>query len=768
MAPTKLTALLDELKRFSFSLTSAADYVYQPLNREEIRLLHLLPGLFEDPIFIAIKHVHLRPRQARARIAVEDVRRTLPPQSEVYETLDGRFILVDENDAKFPREGVGNDLSGMSGSFKNTEYYAPQPETTEADDMIDSMPKFEALSYVWGSTESPRKIYVATSEQRDTAMPEINITVSSLDIAPNLENALRHLRKKTESRTLWIDSIAINQRDLSEKSEQVPRMSDIFRSAPRVVVWLGPEADKSRTALSTLRLIGDQVEFTANMQPLVAPGCKHPDWLQPDHPFPFDDAAWEAISCLLQRAWFDRLWTFQEIQLANRHGIMVCGDDELPWRTFRRAILCLGNKHGSIRYLAPRPEVMIVCYNSTRRPFELLFETAVARQQEDPRDKVYAILNLLPPSLAAKIQPDYKLPTATVYTETFLSYVEMSQRLDLLVHCVDYRSLENSPSWVPNWSARTLDYTVWPTQLASGLSATNSRRIQPGVLEVVGTRCAIVDEITDFHSLEDTPLASGPSALKPSLQWLADYQGDVAKSRTRVDEFRKNAHNFLDAWVYVLLCGGLKGQFPSINSFPSLQQAKQAVVDLLHQARTASLDNESLIQNYIVQKALTYSFPGQKMFTTTDGQIGFSGKGVRQGDIVCVLLGCHFPVILRPAGKDTYTIAEKCYVPGLQSVEALLGPLPPNYTLQIMNDGVGGHTVQFKNADNDSLASEDPRLGDLPAEWEQLNAVRTRDDPLFFARFRNKETGKVINSDPRMLPGALEARGVKLHSFKLV
>jgi hypothetical protein len=59
-------------------------------------------------------------------------------------------------------------------------------------------------------------------------------------VTPNCESALRHLRLKKKPRTLWIDALCINQSSNAEKSRQVPLMGDIYESASRVLIWLGP------------------------------------------------------------------------------------------------------------------------------------------------------------------------------------------------------------------------------------------------------------------------------------------------------------------------------------------------------------------------------------------------------------------------------------------------------------------------------------------------------------------------------------------------
>jgi hypothetical protein len=63
------------------------------------------------------------------------------------------------------------------------------------------------------------------------------------DITKNLECALRYLRYKESPRVLWVDAICINQNDLAEMSEQVPKMGEIYSRAMKVYAWLG-EADR--------------------------------------------------------------------------------------------------------------------------------------------------------------------------------------------------------------------------------------------------------------------------------------------------------------------------------------------------------------------------------------------------------------------------------------------------------------------------------------------------------------------------------------------
>jgi hypothetical protein len=72
-----------------------------------------------------------------------------------------------------------------------------------------------------------------------------------LPITPSLETALQHVRHETESVTIWVDQISINQSDDDEKNEQVANMYRIYQTASNVIVWLGSTADGSDEVMET-------------------------------------------------------------------------------------------------------------------------------------------------------------------------------------------------------------------------------------------------------------------------------------------------------------------------------------------------------------------------------------------------------------------------------------------------------------------------------------------------------------------------------------
>jgi hypothetical protein len=92
---------------------------------------------------------------------------------------------------------------------------------------------FEAVSYVWGSETPSKPIFCRENR-------------SKLYITANCYTALHHLRHQHKARTLWIDSICINQSDISERNAQVQIIEGIFTAARRVIVFLGESNYGSR------------------------------------------------------------------------------------------------------------------------------------------------------------------------------------------------------------------------------------------------------------------------------------------------------------------------------------------------------------------------------------------------------------------------------------------------------------------------------------------------------------------------------------------
>jgi hypothetical protein len=103
--------------------------------------------------------------------------------------------------------------------------------------------RYEAVSYVWDC-------FVVASD--------IRIRAVLCTVPTSAEDVLQAVRYKDSERSIWIDTICINQIDRIEKQHQVVIMGRIYQEADRTVFWLGEADEHTELAFKTLNTIFDQ------------------------------------------------------------------------------------------------------------------------------------------------------------------------------------------------------------------------------------------------------------------------------------------------------------------------------------------------------------------------------------------------------------------------------------------------------------------------------------------------------------------------------
>ncbi len=160
----------------------------------------------------------------------------------------------------------------------------------------DETPEYEALSYVWGSP---------------TPAKQMLLNGRNVEITPNLDCALRHLRQPDSQRLLWVDALCINQKDLDEKAHQIKLMRPIYALASGVVLWLGPATDQTDAAMRSIEKLDKEY------------------WSTYDFQVNFME--------LLYRPWFTRIWVVQEFVVGwpmKGSPRIGCGSIWVPWLSF--------------------------------------------------------------------------------------------------------------------------------------------------------------------------------------------------------------------------------------------------------------------------------------------------------------------------------------------------------------------------------------------------------------------------------------------------
>ncbi|PNP38003.1 hypothetical protein TGAMA5MH_10102 [Trichoderma gamsii] len=751
-------------------------YHYRPLRDSEIRLIQLHPAQqTHDDILLTIFHRPLNARKDESnptRLTRTQLQSTLPAGWEVFETPEGRYLFCndstdegeseDDDDDEAEENDEASQESGSDASSDGdfvTTWEHPDPSIDRA--LYELPPEstfweqdtvFEALSYQWGSPNNPGTAFVKPSTG--------NAIVATFSIGKNLESALRHLRYTSKPRTLWIDAICINQNDNAEKAAQVIRMADIYSLAARVVVWLGPAEDDSELAISTLAYLGAQVETTLDAYRLTSPGAEEPMWYDIDCSLPYSDAQWKAIECLILRAWFTRVWTAQEIHLANRLAIIQVGNATLLWSLFRRATECLKDKpnHGEERLSLSK--VTSSTLNGKGRPLSDLFRRFAHRDCSNGHDKVYGLMAMVPPAFVAATRPDYTQPVSKTYADAFIADTKLLERWEIFGCDVADRTsdFDDVPSWVPDLKSKKRHmYYSGLLQFTAGNSRLDYQFVDSSKFRVRGLRCATVKRVGIYAILH-------PQAILFAIRlWEPEdlYTGTYVTGEPLIDAFAKT-----------LLQNDLRERNPTDKGWPTLAEWRAYCKRHIFSESAEPL--EILNSSHYLDDMVSGRCGRRVYMETEEGYIGLGPRGCKPGDIICVIPGCNSPVVIRETDNGNFRLVGSSFVYGLNDGQALLGRLKSPWRVQIFDHPEQDFRIEHRyyNRETRELTVSDPRLEDHP-EWERvsledLGRPLIGDDPIILKLFKNKITGGIMNSDPRLLPEALEARGVDLQWFTIV
>ncbi|KAF4448762.1 hypothetical protein F53441_7869 [Fusarium austroafricanum] len=326
-------------------------------------------------------------------------------------------------------------------------------------------PPYTALSYVWGSQDSPK-------------LPAI-IDGTTVHISSTVENALRRLRFRKKVRWLWVDQLCINQSDETEKSHQVHQMHHIYKDADQVIAWLGNGDEDSDLICRLMRDTGralrsNDLEALRNLYS----GNKEEGGVNLE-------AAQKAFHGFCQRQYWQRLWVMQEFAVGRRIAI-ACGDwivksdliDQtleaptiIPRRARKKPIEGLETLEQNVKFVYSTPLLSYVFNLFTRRAHVIWAANEIYGQSllqvvgvslileadynvvhaTDTRDRIFALLNMASDKDYFDKFPDYSMSVEEVYRETACKILQQGT-IDVLMYCQRPRKVSSLPSWVPDWS----------------------------------------------------------------------------------------------------------------------------------------------------------------------------------------------------------------------------------------------------------------------------------------------------------------------------
>ena len=606
----------------------------------------------------------------------------------------------------------------------------------------EDVPQYEALSYTWGSAESPCRLRVSS------------ISDHSIDITENLAEALPYLRDPVSPRVLWIDSIAINQKDLGEKGQQVQRMADIFSLAERVIVWLGLDDADSKTVMETCEFLATKVEIDLGTLEVRSLSDQPQDahWSDAREQPPYDLATWQAIVNFLSRPWFQRLWIWQEIRLAKPNAMMLSGMDKTHWGKLQTLLCFTGYKRSVIcskSRISHSPATLMNHAGYLASPRRTTLSSLLANMQHsrciDPRDRVYGILGLSSTTeMRIDLRPDYEKSVRDVYTDLMMCYIRTSKSLELLRLCDYDERLGNWPSWTPD--LRNLVISAMTQSHASGNTACEVAFLQDRVLRVTGLRLGRITMVDSFDgSYYDY------NSIRRWAKGL-DMDSDYVDGKSMAEAFCLG------------ICGGAVSDLyvPPSKKFPSLE----SILAFLHDTVTLKDGEFDMYQGeHMLSVQIFRHCERRVFFRTSSHHLGIGPLGAREGDHICVLLGCNVPMIIRAVPDGSYKIIGESYVSGLDNNEALLGPLPGGFKEVMQYDAKSReYCWAFLHTESGKIEIEDPRLRtELPPGWRRGIDAKG----YFWDHFSHESAPDAWSAhDPRLTKSELLKRGVPLEDIE--
>jgi hypothetical protein len=721
-------------------------YQYRHLStsKREIRIAHLQPGNWDDPLRVSIEHIIFEPSERDKPTCLSDkcikqIQDDLPAAWEVCRTLEGQPLFV-----HCPPGGDTYTSWQFPYSSSNG-----QEQDHSGNHLSQAFPSgFEAVSYVWGLGGPGHDLEVVDLRSTSTLL-------GTISIGSGLYKMLHYLKMVDSTRVLWVDAICINQDNLTERSQQVERMRDIYLFAKSVIIWLGESSADSTTAMRTLDYVGKQLEFVSGHRFVPAPACTEKDWWNTKHSIPLSPETWDSISRFLRRPYFERLWVLQELQLANHRSIVQCGQVVRSWYNVRRALLrCRFDLRQSMQssssdHVKGLKHVINIARNQTTSNAGTLFGIASTRNCSNPRDKVYGLLGLLHPNLSKQIRPQYALSVADVYIQAFLATVRFTRRLDLLDRVDQQWSTRTQPSWTPNLThASGGRYSVHASSLAAGSTAADVSYQPPDELHISGV---IHGRVKAANSETTVNAISEYSSI---CKFISEHCPGMAEDAR------------LESYLMIVTQSDVRERWHDHGMVPRLQELKNIV-------QKQSKDGKSTLIDSYKEWSIYKSTNQQRgrFFVTDGGLVGCGPFALNMGDTIAVLLGHHCPVILRPmdsrCSSGRFRILGPAHVHGLMEGQAVLGSLSPSWKL-VVEHTYSTYRLLFRNAQDGAKTPQDPRLGVLPENWEPIEKEDEARLRYTVQHYRHKVTNEIINSDPRLVLEAVRARGIKVETLVLI
>jgi hypothetical protein len=505
---------------------------------------------------------------------------------------------------------------------------------------------YEAVSYVWGEEENPDFIVLCGCR---------------FAVTRNLAEALRYLRYPGSNRLLWVDAICINQYDEEEKEAQVMSMHRIYQFAKRVIAWLGPPDEYSGLAYSVMILM--QKRHIKSASAVITSQVSKEGVSNED----------DAFRMLMRRPYWTRAWIVQEMMSAQSL-VIQCGSAVVPYARLEEshpsdAPAYFQSTSGDSKAVRTDfhgdSEVEILRIESEKISPERFLDCFLDRECRERRDNIFAFRNLFSDDIQRKIRVCYKTDIRKLVRITARAIIKSTQSL----HIIIIKGRQTPPSVQGDeWQ---LDMPSWCPYLATPYECSSVRPQNEPSLFAEKAMYSFVNNRLRVRGfaigrVSQTISRQQPHKLEATTWWdevdiereQHHYWKCLALGRHGLPKDKHTLQMSIAATTLTLLAG--RGD--RVADVEMLLETAAGIAEgpaLLALRSIWNNGKSRLVCSFQLSRRVTTALYSSKEAPATwINRVALVPRTVRRGDVICMILGCTTPVVLRKVEKRYYVLGE--------------------------------------------------------------------------------------------------------------